>query len=61
MIQPDDMMKSKGALKAFDRFKECLYVNEDGNVVYRSDDKDYNLISSGGNVMVSSLKNVSVQ
>jgi glutaminyl-tRNA synthetase len=61
MSQPDDMMKSKGALKAFDRFKECLYVNEDGNVVYRSDDKDYNLISSGGNVMVSSLKNVSVQ
>jgi methionine--tRNA ligase beta chain len=61
MSQPDDMMKSKGALKAFDRFKECLYVNDDGTVVYRSDGKDYNLMSSGGEVKVSSLKNVSVQ
>lgn len=61
MSQPDDMMKSKGALKAFDRFKECLFVNDDGTVVYRSDGNDYNLISSAGNVKVSSLKNVSVQ
>lgn len=61
MSQPDDMMKSKGALKAFDRFKECLNVNDDGTVVYRLDGKDYNLTSSAGNVKVSSLKNVSVQ
>lgn len=65
--RPDEMMKSKGAIKAFERVKDCLRVNDDGNVVYRFEGKDYLLKSSmkaeghDGTVKASSLKNVMVQ
>jgi len=60
-IEPDSLMKSKGALKAFDRFKACLRINNDGDAIFREDGKDFKMISSNGPVRVTSLRDVVVQ
>jgi hypothetical protein len=59
--QPDEMMKSKGALKAFDRFKACLKVNVDGEATFVEEDKGFKMQSSGGPVKVATLKDVIIQ
>jgi len=54
--EPDSMMKSKGAVKAFERVKSCLRTNGDGEAIYVMDGKEYRLMSSGGPVTVATLK-----
>jgi methionine--tRNA ligase beta chain len=58
--EPDEMMKSKGALKAFDRVKACLQVNLDGEVMYVNEGTDHKMKSSGGSIRASSLKGVAI-
>jgi len=45
MIEPDAMMKSKGALKAFDRFKGNLKVNINREVVYADEGKQFRMMT----------------
>jgi len=59
--QPDEMMKSKGALKAFDRVKACLRVSPDGEALYVNEGKDHKMLSTGGPIKVESLKDVIIQ
>lgn len=60
--EPDAMMKSKGALKAFDRAKEALRSNGDGEAIW-SDEKDapHKLLTSAGPVTTDSLKDSVIQ
>mmetsp|Transcript_13450 Transcript_13450/g.15128 ORF Transcript_13450/g.15128 Transcript_13450/m.15128 type:complete len:873 (-) Transcript_13450:115-2733(-) len=60
-IEPDPMMKSKGALKAFDRVKECLRVNADGEAIYFKNGEEHKMSSSAGPVTVETLKDATVQ
>lgn len=62
-VEPDVQMKSKGALKAFERAKACLRINENGEAIYRGEDdgKDYKMVTSNGAVMVENLRDVIVQ
>ena len=63
-IEPDVLMKSKGALKAFDRAKSGLRINENGEAIYSQDDgKEHKMVSSsnGECVQVKSLKDAIVQ
>ena len=59
--EPDDMMKSKGALKAFDRVKSCLQVNAEGEATYMNEGTDHKMQSSGGSIKVASLRGVAIQ
>jgi tRNA-binding EMAP/Myf-like protein len=59
--EPDAMLKSKGALKAWDRAKAGLLTNGSGEATYRQDDKSYRMMSSGGPVMTLTLKNAIIQ
>jgi glutaminyl-tRNA synthetase len=59
--EPDTMMKSKGALKAFDRVKACFALNELGEVIYQSETESYRMLTSGGPVKTSSLKSAIIQ
>jgi len=59
--EPDTMMKSKGAIKAFERVKSCLRVNSIGHAIFSDEGVDYNMLSSAGPVTVSSLTNVVIQ
>jgi len=60
--EPDPMMKSKGALKAFDRAKQALRANDAGEAIW-VDEKDspHRLLTSSGPVSTISLKNVVIQ
>ena len=60
-IEPDPMMKSKGALKAFDRVKACLRINSDGEAIYSQEGKDHKMLSSNGAIKVGTLRDVIVQ
>jgi len=59
--QPDQMMKSKGALKAFERVKACLKVNADGEATFVEEEKGFKMQSSGGPIKVASLTDVTIQ
>jgi EMAP domain len=59
--EPDTMMKSKGALKAFDRVKSCLKVNSGGHAIFCDDGIEHAMLSSAGPVLVPSLTNVVIQ
>lgn len=55
--EPDVMLKSKGALKVWDRVKERLRVNGNGEAVYQDEDNTLRkIMSSAGSVKVSSLR-----
>jgi len=58
---PDPMMKSKGALKAFDRFKGGLKVNGNQEVIYDNEGKQFRMMTRSGPVQVSTLKSVNIQ
>ncbi|KAL7486261.1 hypothetical protein ACHAW6_011879 [Cyclotella cf. meneghiniana] len=55
--EPDDMLKSKGALKVWDRVKSNLKVSESGEATYHDDGVVRKLMTSAGPVTVSSLTN----
>lgn len=59
--QPDPMMKSKGALKAFDRVKAALRANEEGEATWLNDNSAYRLVTSKGPVTTTSLKDTVIQ
>jgi len=54
--EPDGMLKSKGALKVWDRVKAKLRVNDGGEATYADEDGTVRkIMTSGGPVKVSSL------
>jgi glutaminyl-tRNA synthetase len=59
--QPDTLLKSKGALKAWERVKACLRSNSDGEATYKSEDSVHRMITSGGPVKTASLKKAVIQ
>lgn len=59
--QPDKMMKSKGALKAWDRVKAGLRVNEAGEVTFANEDGSFRMMTSLGPVSALNLRNVAIQ
>jgi len=61
LSSPDPMMKSKGALKAFDRVKAALKSNSDGEATWQ-DDKGigFRLLTSKGPVKTETLKNAAI-
>jgi tRNA-binding EMAP/Myf-like protein len=55
--EPDVMLKSKGALKVWDRVKEKLRVNGNGEAVYQDEENTIRkIMSSDGPAKVSSLR-----
>ena len=60
-IEPDPLMKSKGALKAFDRVKACLRINEEGQAIYAQEGTNHKMLTSKGPVVVDSLRDVIVE
>ena len=58
---PDPMMKSKGALKAFDRVKGALRANESGEATWVDGGSSHRLMSSAGPVKTKSLRNSVIQ
>jgi glutaminyl-tRNA synthetase len=60
--EPDPMMKSKGALKAFDRAKQALRSNSDGEAIW-ADEKEspHRLLTSAGPVTTDSLRDTVIQ
>merc|ERR1711865_170463 len=61
--QPDPMMKSKGAVKAFDRAKSGLKSNGDGEAVWidSTTSTASRLLTSSGPVTTDTLKDASIQ
>jgi methionine--tRNA ligase beta chain len=54
--EPDAMLKSKGALKVWDRVKANLKLNESGEAIYDDEGTVRKLMTSAGAVKVDSLK-----
>ena len=62
MPQPDEMLKSKGALKVWDRLKASLKVNAKGEVVYTKNGIECRMISAQGiPVTMEKIKNGVIQ
>jgi len=60
--EPDPMMKSKGALKAFDRAKAGLRANGDGEATWTGDSEPpHKLMTSAGPVSTNLLKDADIQ
>uniref|UniRef100_A0A7S3DN67 glutamine--tRNA ligase n=1 Tax=Entomoneis paludosa TaxID=265537 RepID=A0A7S3DN67_9STRA len=62
--QPDAMLKSKGALKAWDRVKACLQASKDGDAMYvdaENKEEAFRLTSSGGPIKTETLKEAVIQ
>ncbi|KAL3913345.1 MAG: hypothetical protein SGILL_006530 [Bacillariaceae sp.] len=60
--EPDAMMKSKGALKAFDRVKASLKASADGSAIWLDEEgKPHQLLTSAGAVITETLKDVVIQ
>jgi len=56
---PDDMLKSKGAVKVWDRVKEGLSGTEDGHAAYNIDGKTCRIMTNKG--PVTSIANADIQ
>jgi len=60
--EPDLMMKSKGALKAFDRAKQALKANSDGEAIWAdAEESPHRLLTTAGPVTTNSLKDATIQ
>jgi methionine--tRNA ligase beta chain len=60
--EPDTMMKSKGALKAFDRVQASLKASPDGEAIWIDEEgKSHRLQTSAGAVTTETLKDVTIQ
>jgi glutaminyl-tRNA synthetase len=60
--EPDAMLKSKGALKAWDRAKSGLKLNEDGEAVYIDENRvSHRMLSTSGTIKASTLSNTVIQ
>lgn len=58
---PDTMLKSKGALKVWERVKAGFRSNENGEVIYASEEKTHRMLTSAGPVKMASLTNSIIQ
>ena len=59
--EPDAMLKSKGAVKVWDRVKANLKANENGEASYLQDDKVHRMMTSAGPVTTTSLTDAVIQ
>eukprot|EP00977_Amphora_coffeiformis_P002239 scaffold426_cov219-Amphora_coffeaeformis.AAC.1 len=59
--EPDAMMKSKGALKAWERVRDCLKVNGEGQACYDNEGSMHHMKTSKGPVSIKSLRDVPIQ
>ena len=59
--EPDEMMKSKGALKVWDRVKAGLQTNSEGEAVYAWEGQTFRMMTSGGPIKAASLQNAGIQ
>jgi tRNA-binding EMAP/Myf-like protein len=59
--QPDDMLKSKGAQKVWDRVKSALKVSSDGEAVYAKDGKELKLVTKSKSSISCDLKDCTIQ
>lgn len=59
--EPDEMMKSKGALKVWDRVKAGFQTNGEGEAVYFAEGKAFRMMTSGGPIKAASLQNAGIQ
>ena len=55
--QPDAMLKSKGALKVWDRVKAELKTNADGEAVYMKDGKECKIMANDGSAIKTTFPN----
>ena len=60
-MEPDVMLKSKGALKVWDRVRAGLKANNNGEAAYVQDGAMHRMMTSGGPVMTATLKNAVIQ
>lgn len=58
---PDAMLKSKGALKAWDRAKAGLRVNKNGEATYTDESGSHQMLSSAGPIKAPTLADAAVQ
>jgi len=59
--QPDPLMKSKGALKAFDRVKAALATNESGEATWKDENgNELKLLTSAGSVKTATITNAPI-
>jgi glutaminyl-tRNA synthetase len=59
---PDILLKSKGALKAWERAKANLRVNQDGEATYTDETgSSHRILTSDGPIRMSTLTNASIQ
>ena len=59
--EPDPMMKSKGAVKAFERAKAGLRANSNGEATWTDESSSFRLVSSAGPVSTTSLSDSVIQ
>lgn len=59
--EPDAMMKSKGALKVWDRVKEGFQTNGEGEAIFSMEGKTHRMMTSGGPIKTASLQNADIQ
>ncbi|KAI2493302.1 aminoacyl-tRNA synthetase [Fragilaria crotonensis] len=59
--EPDEMMKSKGALKVWDRVKAGFQTNSEGEAVYSWEGQTFRMMTSGGPIKAASLQNAGIQ
>jgi len=59
--KPDDMLKSKGALRVWDRVKASLKSNAIGEATYLQGDTSHRMMTSGGPVTTATLTNAPIQ
>lgn len=61
--EPDAMMKSKGAIKAFDRVHEALLANSQGEATWANgeDSKPCRLLTTAGPVTTDTLKDATIR
>mmetsp|Transcript_51 Transcript_51/g.243 ORF Transcript_51/g.243 Transcript_51/m.243 type:complete len:855 (-) Transcript_51:137-2701(-) len=59
--QPDEMLKSKGALKAWERVKACLQSSKDGDAIYVSAEEAFRMTSSAGPIKTETLREAVIQ
>ena len=59
--EPDEVLKSKGAMKVWDRVKTCLKANEIGEATYVNENNVHRMMTSAGPVKTTSLVDAVIQ
>lgn len=59
--EPDGMLKSKGALKVWDRVKASLRASDSGEALYLQEGNAHKMVTSAGPVKTTTLTDVPIQ